>query len=298
MRFVSSLFSLVIVFVSISAAQTPIKLTNVTGDVFRYANFPTKFTDPRNVDVWLPPGYESNKNQRYSVLYMHDGQNLFSSRDAFSDGIEWGVDETMMRLTNANRIRPTIVVAIWSTPKRTLEFMPQKAFDKGITYTKSRRRQAAVYTNSGSDDYLRFIVKELKPFIDKKYRTYSDLEYTFIMGSSMGGLMSLYAISEYPKVFGGAGCISTQFALAKGVMLRYMEKRLPVPKNHKIYFDYGTKTLDKDNEPYQIRADQIMKRKGYKEGSGWTTRKFPGEEHSEKSWRKRIDIPLMFLLGK
>lgn len=296
MRFVNFLFVLLALTVSISFAQTPVRVANVTGMVFRYGNFPSRNTDMRNVDVWLPPGYVNNVDQRYAVLYMHDGQNLFNPRES-SSRVEWGVDEMMTRLTNENRIRKTIVVAIWSTPRRMLEFMPQKSFDKAVVYSKSKRRRA-VYTNSGSDDYLRFIIRELKPFIDKKYRTLPGRDDTFIMGSSMGGLMSLYAISEYPKTFGGAACLSTQFALAKGVMLHYMEKQLAPPKNHKIYFDVGTKTLDKDNAPYQIRADAIMRRKGYQEGVNWITRTFPGEEHSERSWRKRVDIPLVFLLGK
>jgi predicted alpha/beta superfamily hydrolase len=290
------IFFLLIIFSPSVFSQTPVKVSSVTGMVFRYGNFPSRNTDARNIDVWLPPGYVNNTNQRYAVLYVHDGQNLFDSKDSMSR-VEWGLDEMMTRLTNENRIRKTIVVAIWTTPRRMHEFMPQKSFDKAVVYSKSKRRRS-VYTNSGSDDYLRFIVRELKPFIDERYRTLPGRENTFIMGSSMGGLMSLYAISEYPKTFGGAACLSTQFALAKGVILRYMEKRLAPPKNHKIYFDVGTKTLDKDNAPYQLRADAIMRRKGYQESVNWITRTFAGEEHSERAWRKRVDIPLVFLLGK
>jgi predicted alpha/beta superfamily hydrolase len=112
----------------------------------------------------------------------------------------------------------------------------------------------------------------------------------------MGGLMALYAISEYPDVFGGAGCVSTQFPLGDGVILGYMKKFLPAPKTHKIYFDYGTESLDAQYEPFQKQADLIMKKKGYKQDKNWVTRKFPGEGHNESSWRKRIDIPLTFLL--
>ena len=149
-----------------------------------------------------------------------------------------------------------------------------------------------------SDEYLKFIVTELKPFIDANYATAANLSNTFIIGSSMGGLISLYAASEYPEVFGGAGCVSTHFPLGEGVILEYMKKHLPSPKNHKIYFDYGTETLDAQYEPYQTEADKIMKKKGYKKDKNWITRKFPGEEHSEKSWRKRVDVPITFFLGK
>ena len=118
------------------------------------------------------------------------------------------------------------------------------------------------------------------------------------MGSSMGGLMSLYAIGEYPDIFGGAGCLSTHYPLGSGVMLEYMKKYLPSPKNHKIYFDYGTKGLDAQYEPYQTKADELMRKKRYKQGKNWITRKFVSDDHSEKSWRKRVDIPLTFFLGR
>ena len=204
---------------------------------------------------------------------------------------------TLQRLISKGKVRETIVVGIWNTAKRTIEYSPQKAYDlvnhKGVKKSKYVTRQEGL-----SDKYLKFIVTELKPFIDKTYSTKTDRDNTFIMGSSMGGLMSLYAISEYPQIFGGAGCVSTHFPLGEGVMLEYMKEKLPSPKNHKIYFDYGTETLDATYEPFQKKADKIMKKKGYKQGKNWLTRKFEGEEHSEKSWRKRVDIPLEFLLGK
>ncbi|MDW8466083.1 MAG: alpha/beta hydrolase-fold protein [Chloroherpetonaceae bacterium] len=149
-----------------------------------------------------------------------------------------------------------------------------------------------------SDNYLRFLVEELKPFIDSTYRTRPEQSHTFIMGSSMGGLISLYAICEYPHIFGGAACLSTHFPAADGAVIEYMKSHLPDPATHKIYFDYGTETLDAQYEPYQQRADAVMRQRGFIEGKNWITRKFPGDEHSERAWRKRVHIPLLFLLGK
>ena len=114
----------------------------------------------------------------------------------------------------------------------------------------------------------------------------------------MGGLISCYAISEYPKVFGGAGCISTHFPAGEGVVIDYFKENLPSPKNHKIYFDYGTEALDAQYEPYQKKMDLVMKKRGWTRGKNWITRKFQGADHSERAWRKRIHIPLEFLLGK
>jgi predicted alpha/beta superfamily hydrolase len=149
-----------------------------------------------------------------------------------------------------------------------------------------------------SDNYPRFIVEELKPFIDSTYRTKADRANTFILGSSMGALISAYAMSEYSKVFGGAGCLSTHCPILDGVVIDYLQRHLPDPQTHKFYFDFGTETLDAQYERYQMKMDAVMKTRGYQEGKNWITRKFPGAEHSERAWRKRVDVPLRFLLGK
>ena len=154
-----------------------------------------------------------------------------------------------------------------------------------------------------SDKYLKFLVKELKPFIDQKFSTLSDAPNTFIAGSSMGGLISMYAICEYPQIFGGAACLSTHWIgiftdqnnPIPRVFMNYLQKNLPNPRTHKIYFDYGTATLDSFYKPFQQEADAIMQRKGF-DSLHWLTREFVGEDHSEKAWRKRLSIPLQFLL--
>jgi predicted alpha/beta superfamily hydrolase len=293
-----ALFLFCLVFPLNIFAQNPkiISGNGIAGEIIRHENFASRFVEARNVDVWLPPGYTANPKKKYAVVYMPDGQNLFNPKDS-PGGIDWGVDETMTRLIAEGIIREAIIVGIWNTPKRVIEYAPQKAFDIA-NRQKIEKSPLVVPQKAESDEYLKFIVSELKPFIDVNYTTAADLSNTFIIGSSMGGLISLYAASEYPEVFGGAGCVSTHFPLGEGVILEYMKKHLPSPKNHKIYFDYGTETLDAQYEPYQTEADKIMKKKGYKKDKNWITRKFPGEEHSEKSWRKRVDVPITFFLGK
>jgi predicted alpha/beta superfamily hydrolase len=266
----------------------------VTGDVRRFESFSSKFVEARNIDVWLPPDYDKDKTKRYAVIYMHDGQNLFDPKQSFI-GVDWGVDETMTRLIAEQKIQPAIVVGIWNTPSRRAEYMPQKAFEMLPALTKTA---LAVQYNGEpfSDRYLKFIVSELKPFVDSTFRTNKQRERTFMMGSSMGGLISLYAICEYPDVFGGASCVSTHFLAGDGIVIDYMKTHLPEPSTHKIYFDFGTETLDKDYEPYQIKADAAMRAGGFTEKK-WITRKFIGDEHSERAWRKRVDVPLTFLLN-
>ena len=118
------------------------------------------------------------------------------------------------------------------------------------------------------------------------------------MGSSMGGLISLYALTEYPAVFGGAACLSTHWPAGGGVMIDYLRSALPDPAGHRIYFDHGTATLDSLYPPFQRRADAVMRAAGYVEGRDWVTRVFAGAEHSERAWRVRVEQPLIFLLGR
>ena len=118
------------------------------------------------------------------------------------------------------------------------------------------------------------------------------------MGSSAGALVSVYAIAEYPNIFGGAGGISTHWPVGDGIVIDYLHDHLPDPRSHRLYFDFGTKTLDAAYEPYQRKMDEVMRKAGYKEGNNWITRKFAGDEHSERAWRKRVDVPLTFFLHK
>ena len=125
----------------------------------------SKFTDPRRVVVWLPSGYDP-KGAKQAVLYMHDGQNLFDTKTA-GYGMEWQIDETLDRLTREKKVRPTIVVGIWSTPKRLQEYVPSKAFN-GLP-AEYRDKVRALYGGEPlSDGYLQFLVKELKPAIDAR----------------------------------------------------------------------------------------------------------------------------------
>ncbi len=260
-----------------------------------FENFYSKFVDFRNVDVWLPPGYEQQGDVRFPVLYMHDGQNIFDHPAAFG-GESWRVDQAMTRLIDEEKIRGAIVVGVWNSPVRWREYMPQKPYESPAL----QKHHPFILDRAGgpplSDAYLKFLVEELKPFIDKKYRTMPDRQNTFVMGSSMGGLISLYAISEYPQTFGGAGCVSTHWAAAREELVDEMARRLPDPSNHKLYFDFGTETLDAEYEPYQRRMDQHLRQAGYRENENWVTLKFEGAEHSERSWRERVHIPLEFLL--
>ena len=281
-----------------AVAQQPVPgpPLGTTGTIRFHGNVPSRFVAARHVEVWLPPGYDRDRRDRYPVLYMHDGQNVFAPATSYI-GVDWGVDETMTRLIAERRVRPAIVVAVWNTPKRFMEYLPKKPLPPIPDSVRARmgdELQGPVL----SDDYLRFLVEELKPLIDSTYRTRTGPADTFIMGSSMGGLISWYALTEYPRVFGGAGCISTHWPIADGAMVTYLRTALPSPATHRIWFDHGTATLDSLYAPYQRQVDDIMRAAGYTEGKNWTTRVYQGAEHSERAWRARIEEPLIFLLGR
>lgn len=269
----------------------------------------SKYADPRRVVVWLPSGY-SAKGPKYAVLYMHDGQNLFDKETA-GYGMEWQIDETLDRLIQEKKVRPTIVVGIWNTPKRLQEYVPSKAFN-GLPPSYRGKIRALYGGDPLSDGYLKFIVRELRPMIDARFNVKTDRADTAIMGSSMGSLISLYAIDEYPQIFGAAGMMSThwplvitpdnkpisdqEYEIVSSVFERYLAPALPNPATHKLYFDHGSETLDANYARYQDRVDRVVRRRGYRQWIDTLSLSYPGEKHNEISWASRVMVPLQFLL--
>jgi len=273
-----------------------------SGKVVRHAQFPSQFVTPRNVDVWLPAGYSAQ--QEYAVIYMHDGQMLFDSTNTWNKQ-EWKVDEVLSKLMHTGEIRNTIVVGIWNVPdQRHREYFPEDVVPK-LSVTDRDTMYTLLWRSDDAEanDYLSFITRELKPFIDANYSTYGDRKNTFIGGSSMGGLISLYAICKYPGIFGGAICMSTHWPGALQFeatampeeLIRWYRKHLPDPQTHRIYFDHGTTTIDQYYGPYQQMMDRAMQKKGY-DTSNWKTEVFEAAPHTEVAWSERLHIPMTFLL--
>ncbi len=299
---------LVLLLLSLVAAA-PAVATVTAGKLIDLGTVESRHADPRRVTVWLPSSYRKG-GARHAVLYMHDGQNLFDTATGYG-GMEWKVDETLDRLVRRGEVRPTIVVSIWNTPKRLRDYVPAKAFGHLPSGYMDRVRK--LYGGDPlSDGYLKFIVNELKPRIDREFRVHRDCANTTIMGSSMGGLISLYAVNEYPQLFGAAGMLSTHwplmvpaqgetladadFAAVSSAFERYLSPALPAPATHRLYFDHGTETLDAHYARYQQGVDAIVRRRGYRSGVNWISRNFPGHKHNEISWASRLDQPLRFLL--
>jgi enterochelin esterase-like enzyme len=274
-----------------------------------YPEFASAFVSPRNVYVWVPDNYSRSK--KYAVVYMSDGQNLFDPEKMFNHQ-EWRVDEVFGGLLEDGKIQNCIVVGVANSFRtRSQEYFPQDVFD---LYSPELKEYAGGKRMGEEDllgnDYLRFLVEELKPFIDKTYSTRRDRDHTFHMGSSMGGLISSYAVAKYPNVFGGAGCLSTHSVLyitnygaeeelidrANQCYVDYLKANLK-PNSCKIYMDRGDQTLDAQYPKYQDRLDKMFREAGWDEAH-YVSRVFPGLAHMEESWASRLDVPVLYFLGK
>lgn len=260
----------------------------------------SRFVPGRTIQLWLPPGYAGSK-ARYPVIYLHDGQNIYDEPAPFS-GKSWRVHRTLAEGIARGTMRPAILVGIWNNDNRLGEYMaeaalaaaPSAAAEPGQDLFEGLplKRQ-----NVAGDAYLRFIVEELKPRIDARYRTRPDRSHSFLMGSSMGGLISAYALSRYPAVFGGAACLSTSWPIGGGFAADWFARHLPSPRMHKLYFDYGTGTNDGVIEPFQRRVDAAARAAGYGARS-YRSLPWPGHMHTESAWAERVHVPLKFLLSR
>lgn len=270
---------------------------------------PSGLIMPRNVYVWVPENY--SKQKKYSVVYMSDGQNLFDAEKMFNHQ-EWCVDEVFGELISDGKIKNCIVVGIASSFRtRSQELYPQDVYElynPDLKLYSASKRLGEV--DLLGNNYLKFIVEELKPFIDEKYSTRKGRNNTFHIGSSMGGLISSYAVTKYPEVFGGAACLSTHSILyitdydaeqnyldaANQCYVDYLKANLK-PNSCKIYMDRGDQTLDAQYPKYQDRIDQMFKDAGWND-SHYVSKVFPGLSHVENAWAFRLDVPVLFLLGK
>lgn len=295
------------VFTACKTANTSEQVDETTqkadfGTLEIHKAFKSEFFHSRDINVWLPEDYSTEK--KYAVLYMHDGQMLFDKNTSWNRQ-SWNVDSVATAVQSDNRTRPFIVVGIDNHPEgRLFDYMPRKALDyipEGDTLLAKYDLKEFI-----ADDYLKFIVKELKPFIDKTYSTLTNAENTFTMGSSMGGLISMYAICEYPDVFGGAGCISTHVPMVLNgskeeapiwakAFRDYLNDKLPEANSRLIYMDRGDKTIDEFYLPFQPLIDELFYAKGW-DKEHFDTHAFPGHAHDENSWESRLHIPLTFLM--
>ncbi|MEO8201283.1 MAG: alpha-amylase family glycosyl hydrolase, partial [Gemmatimonadota bacterium] len=269
--------------------------SGVQGRLIYWTDVTSKFLGPaRNVEIWLPPGYDDSTSRRYPVLYMHDGENLFDPRIA-STGVDWGVDESIVRLVQRGVIPPVIVVGAWSTAERWKEYSPWH----------------------GAPDYARFLIEELMPRINHEFRTLTGPGNTAVMGSSMGGLLSFYLVTHHQETFGACGCVSTHFPLSEAVAAQVfpgfkpsgvpnttpyvvsdIRAGLVAPQHARYRFDYGSMGLDSAYGPTHEVVRAWLLRQGKVEGRDFEIRRYEGATHNEASWRARLDNEMTFLFGQ
>ncbi|MBN8807882.1 MAG: alpha/beta hydrolase [Sphingomonas sp.] len=286
-------------------------LAETAPDTGRFVEIPAATsTQPEiaapHIVVWLPPGYDASR-RRYAVVYMHDGQNVFfPERSAFHK--VWGADKAALRLIAAKRVAPFIIVAI-DNPlgARYRQYFPQGIYDIAPADVRAVFDKSAGGPITG-DAYLRFLVRDLKPMIDRTYRTLPDAAHTAMVGSSMGGLITCYAFVRYPTVFGRAGCVSTHWLLTMptelpphadvlGLWKRFFAAHLGKPAGRKLWMDHGTKTLDANYAPWQAAIDAELVRLGWREGRDFASRTYQGAAHEENAWAARMDDIFAWLLG-
>jgi predicted alpha/beta superfamily hydrolase len=257
----------------------------LTGNIQRHRAFPSKILrNRRDVLVYLPQGYRRFSGRRYPVLYLHDGQNVFDAATAFG-GVEWGVDETAQQLIRKKLIEPLIIVAIANTGEdRIHEYAPTPA---RIDPPKRKRSKGLLR------DYGNFLTQELKPFIDRHYRTKREAEFTGLGGSSLGGLATLALGLWFPNYFTRLAVMSPSIWWDDCVIYKIVDAidetaRAPL----KIWLDTGSR------EPGWERAGALRDRlveKGWRLHDDLHYLEVEGADHSERAWSARVDPVLRFL---
>lgn len=268
---------------NISARQ---RTHTLTGDIRYHKNFHSKIlNNDRDLVVYLPPDYEANKKRRYAVLYLQDGQNLFDGATSFIPGQEWRVDETAQSLINAHKIEPLIIVGINNAGK-----------DRVNEYTPVADEK---YKGGNADSYGRMLIEEIKPFVDRSYRTKTDSQHTGIGGSSLGGILSLYLGLKYKDVFGRVAAVSPSVWFANKQIVRYVEAGR-YRSNLRIWLDIGTKESREAAESERIVNDtrllkEALVKRGWQLNKNLRYFEDAGAEHNERAWANRVELILAFL---
>jgi len=257
----------------------------LTGDVRYHESFASKHLgNSRTIAVYLPPGYEKDTRRRYPVLYMHDGQNLFDASTSFI-GVEWQADEAAERMIKSGEIEPLIIVGLYNTPERMTEYSPD--FDED--------RQAG----GKGDAYAKFLVEEVRPFVDKTYRTKPGRADSGVAGSSMGGLISLHICRKYPKVFSRCGVISPALMWNDRSILKHLESDHKWLKGMRVWVDMGSEegrqvpgfsSALKDTR----RLAKILDDAGLEQDRDYRYLEVSGGQHNEAAWAARFDQVLEF----
>lgn len=263
---------------------------HLVGDIRMHHQFISRYLEfERDIIVYLPPSYKKQPHRRYPVLYMHDGNNVMDPRTSFA-GVAWQVNDTVEQLVAMGKMEEIIVVGVYNTPARMYEYTwTQMVIDGNVPRGGHGKK------------YARFLAKELKSFIDKKYRTLANRNNTAVMGSSLGGLINFYIGRHYHDIFGKIAMMSPSFWWGNGIVYKHANN---YPKDLKLWidmgvFECGNQDPDANSEALKMTRrmrDQLAKR-DYVEGLNLGYYEDPRGHHNEYSWAQRLYRPLMFFFG-
>lgn len=260
--------------------------STVTGTLLQWEGVGDARHAARTVLAWLPPSYRSQPEKRYPVVYLHDGQNVFDTATSYNLS-EWGADETLTTLA-AEGLEVIAIGIPNANERRYHEYSPQR----------HPEFPPEVEGGGGGDDYLDFLIKTIKPLADDNLRTRPDAAHTFLLGSSMGGLISLHALLTRPDVFGGAGVMSPAFWACAGEAFDRVRNSPPIMG--KVWLDIGGEEGTDHPEQQQAYWDDAhaMRDLLLERGLGKRLRfeADPQGIHRETAWRERLPRALRFLL--
>ena len=259
--------------------KAPLPTSTMTGIIRVHLQFHSRFLEnDRTLWVYLPPDYEQKPEKRYPVLYLQDGQNVFDSVTSFAG--EWQADETAEKCIRSGQIAPLIIVAIANNKQRIREYTPPGAQPN---------------SQSGlSDRYARMLLEEIKPFIDRNYRTLKDRNHTAVGGSSLGGLVALYIATQYPHQIGKVAALSPSLWWNNRWMIRSIEQNPEPLKECLLWIDIGSLEGSDAVKNVTILGDILGKTRPI-ENKQFIVKIFDGASHNEKSWANRLDEILQFL---
>jgi enterochelin esterase-like enzyme len=246
----------------------------------KHEQFPSRYLrNKRDLIVYLPPGYDEQQHHCYPVLYLHDGQNLFDGSTAFIPGMDWHVGQTADQLIFQGRVEPLIIVGIYNAGKQRLgEYTPTRAPRLG---------------GGRANRYARFLLDEVRPFVQKQYLVASGVDRTGIGGSSLGGLVSLYLGLKMPGVFGKIAALSPSVWWNERIILRFAAAA-PVQPHPRIWLDAGTREGGRTVEDVE-RFRDILLGKGWQPERDLHYERVEGAEHNEAAWAQRVGPFLQFL---
>ncbi len=246
----------------------------------KHEGFRSRFLrNRRDLIVYLPPGYDDQPERQFRVLYLHDGQNLFDPSTSFIPGMDWHVGQTADQCITAGAVEPLVIVGIYNTGEaRIREYTPTRVPKLG---------------GGRADRYAKFLIEELKPFIEREYRILSGPEKTGIGGSSLGGLVSLYLGLTLPNIFGKVAALSPSVWWNQQVMYRFAATADVHPRPS-IWLDIGTcegPRIVQDVEQFR----DVLLQKGWQLGRDLHYQRVEGAEHNEAAWAQRVGPFLQFL---